>query len=578
MRKTFVVPASVLAVVLVAALAAFFITKAVHKRHAQTQERPIPRLVKKDGRFALMVDDAPYLVLGTEVSNSDAWPETLAKLWPALEAVQVNTVEIPIYWEQFEPQPGQYDYSLIDTILAGARQHNLRLVLLWFGTYKNGSQHYIPEWMKLDPARYFYAQDSNGQEVDSPSPFATASLDADKKAYAAFMEHLKQTDPQRTVIMIQVENEAGNWKSVRDFSPAAQKFFEAPVPTEVLKAMPPLKTSASPNWRQAYGPNADEYFNAWAVAKFVGDVASAGKAVYPLPTDVNVALRYPFHPGPPGHPGAVLAYESGAATDNVIPIWKVAAPAIDMIAPDMDNFGPDMDVHANDKLQTDPVAYEYELGLYRRDDNPLFVAETGDTGNARFLFSALNLQAIGFCPFGTAESSPDQVDAWTKDFRLLEPMQRQIARLNFEGKLQAVAEQQGKPTVTLPFGTWNALVSYGTSRTGPATGNPTPVGRALVARLGDNQFLVTGYYARVDFFPAGTEQQQKSQHIVDGTGQTPSALIDGKWQHRQFLRVEEGTYENGVFKFLRILNGSPTDHGLRFSGEPMVLRVSLATY
>jgi len=375
-----------------------------------------------------------------------------------------------------------------------------------------------------------------------------------------------------------VENEAGNWKSVRDFSPAAQKFFEAPVPTEVLKAMPPLKTSASPNWRQAYGPNADEYFNAWAVAKFVGDVASAGKAVYPLPTDVNVALRYPFHPGPPGHPGAVLAYESGAATDNVIPIWKVAAPAIDMIAPDMDNFGPDMDVHANDKLQTDPVAYEYELGLYRRDDNPLFVAETGDTGNARFLFSALNLQAIGFCPFGTAESSPDQVDAWTKDFRLLEPMQRQIARLNFEGKLQAVAEQQGKPTVTLPFGTWNALVSYGTSRTGPATGNPTPVGRALVARLGDNQFLVTGYYARVDFFPAGTEQQQKSQHIVDGTGQTPSALIDGKWQHRQFLRVEEGTYENGVFKFLRILNGSPTDHGLRFSGEPMVLRVSLATY
>ena len=253
-----------------------------------------------------------------------------------------------------------------------------------------------------------------------------------------------------------------------------------------------------------------------------------------------------------------------------------------MIAPDMDNFGPDMDVHANDKLQTDPVAYEYEMGLYRRDDNPLFVAETGDTGNARFMFSALNLQAIGFCPFGTAESSPDQVNAWTMDFRLLEPMQREIARLNFEGKVKAVAEQQGKPTVTLPFGTWNALVLYGTSRTGPATGNPTPVGRALVAQLKDNQFLVTGYFTKVDFFPAGTLEQQKAEHnagglMVGGIGQVPSALIGGKWQHRQFLRVEQGTYENGVFKFDRILNGSTTDHGLRFGGEPMVLRVSLAT-
>ena len=184
-------------------------------------------------------------------------------------------------------------------------------MLLWFGTYKNGNQHYIPEWMKLDPVRYFHAVNSNGQAVDSPSPFCTASLDADKKAYAAFMEHLKHADPQRIVIMLQVENEAGNWESVRDFSPAAQKFFEARVPPEILKAMPVMTNAASPTWQQAYGPNADEYFNAWAVAKFVGDVAAAGRAVYPLPMDANVALRYPFHPGPPGHPvGAGLRERS----------------------------------------------------------------------------------------------------------------------------------------------------------------------------------------------------------------------------------------------------------------------------
>jgi len=133
-------------------------------------------------------------------------------------------------------------------------------------------------------------------------------------------------------------------------------------------------------------------------------------------------------------------------------------------------------------------------------------------------------------------------------------MQREIARLNFEGKLKAVAEEQGKITESLPFGDWNAVVSYGASRNNRAMGNPEPVGRALVAQLKDNQFLVTGFFSRVDFEPTDSDK------------------------HRQFLRVEEGTYENGVFKFLRIWNGDETDWGLNFGAEPVVLRVSLATY
>jgi hypothetical protein len=103
-------------------------------------------------------------------------------------------------------------------------------------------------------------------------------------------------------------------------------------------------------------------------------------------------------------------------------------------------------------------------------------------------------------------------------------------------------------------------------------------GRALVAQLSDNQFLVAGYFCTVDFFPAGNAQQRASQHIVEGTGQIPSALIDGKWQHRQFLRVEQGVYDNGVFKLLRSQNGDATDFGLKFGEEPVVLRVMLATY
>ena len=122
------------------------------------------------------------------------------------------------------------------------------------------------------------------------------------------------------------------------------------------------------------------------------------------------------------------------------------------------------------------------------------------------------------------------------------------------------------------------MISYGGGRGGTAKGNAEPVGRALVAQLKENQFLVAGYFCRVDFRPAGTEAERKAGQVVNGSGQTPSAQIDGKWVHRQFLKVEEGTYENGQFKFVRILNGDQTDWGLGLGAEPDVLRVSVATY
>jgi len=528
-----------------AVLAALVATNVAVTIPAQVKERPIPRVMKKDGRFALFVDDAPYLMLGAQVHNSSDWPAMLPKVWPAMEYLNVNTVEIPVYWEQFEPRRGQYDYTAIDTLLSEARRHRVRLVVLWFGTWKNGSQHYMPEWMKLAPDRYPHVVDKNGHAVDSPSPFATASLDADKSAFTAFMRRLKAADPQRTVIMVQVENEPGTWGSVRDYSAAAQKLFEAPVPPEVLSAMQVKAASPSPNWQAAFGPEAEVCFHAWAVARYVGQVAAAGKAAYPLPLYANAALRDPLKPGAPG------SYESGGPTDNVLPIWKVAAPALDILAPDI--------------YQNDPAAYLKVLELYHRDDNALFVPETGGAGNARFFFSALGLQAIGYSPFGmdytrnrsAAEGSGPReafLTPWAMNYRLIGPMQREIARLNFEGKLQAVAEEKGKLGETLPFGPWNAQVSYGASRNNRAVGNPEPTGRVLVAQLKDNQFLVAGYFCRVDFRPASAEQ------------------------HRQFLRVEEGTYENGVFKFLRIWNGDETDWGLNFGAEPVVLRVSLATY
>ena len=516
---------------------------------AQTGGAPLPRIVQKDGRYALFVDDAPFLILGAQVNNSSAWPAMLPKVWPAIAYVEANTIEVPIYWEQFEPQPGQFDYANLDTLLSQAREHNVRLVLLWFGAWKNGSSHYMPLWMKAEPERYPRITGKDGRAVDSPSPHAPATLAADQRAFAALMRHLKTADQRHTVILVQVENEAGTYGAVRDYSPAAQKLFEGPAPRELLAALH-RDAGRGANWQEVFGAESEELFHAWSVAHFIGQVAAAGKAEYGLPLYTNAALRDPLQPGPPG------SYESGGPTDNVIPVWKAAAPALDLVAPDI--------------YMSDSARYLKVLELYGRPGNALFVPETGNSAvYARFFFAALGHQAIGFAPFGidytgysnaplgAARINEESLAPFALNYKLIGPMMREIARLNFEGRLQAVAEESGAHSQTLEFGPWKAVVSYGVPAFGPGSnppGNPQPVGRALVARLGDNQFLAAGFFCRIDF------------------------RTNAPGKQREFLRVEEGAYRDGEFQAERLWNGDQTDWGLNFSSAPQVLRVTLGTY
>ena len=516
---------------------------------AQTPNRPLPRIVHKEGRHALFVDDAPYLMLGVQVNNSSAWPPMLPKVWPAVEALHANTVEMPIYWEQLEPQQGKFDYSVVDELLKQARQHNVRLVLLWFGTWKNGSGHYMPEWMKRSPNLATHILGADGRPLDSPSPYAKAALEADIRAFSALMGHLKLVDTQRTVLMVQVQNEPGTWGGVRDYSPTAQKLFESPVPATLLTALRKTTRSGA-NWQEVFGADAEEFFHAWSVASYIGQVAAAGKAIYALPLYTNAAVRDPLNPGRPP------SYESGGPTDNVIPIWKAAAPALDLLAPDI--------------YIPDSTRYLKVLELYARPDNALFVPESGNKPEfARYVFAAIGNGAIGFAPFGldytgysnaplgAAKVTEELVEEFALNYKLLEPMSREIARLNFEGKLKAVVEEEGKPTQSLDFGSWSAKVFYGLPQFGfgdRPPGNSKPTGRALVAKLSEDEFLVAGLFCRVDF------------HNV-----TPG-------KQRQFMKVEEGKYDSGVFKPLRIWNGDQTDYGLNFTAEPQILRVRLGTF
>ena len=510
----------------------------------------MPRIVQKDGRYALLVDGAPYLILGAQVNNSSAWPAMMPKVWPAIEYLHANTIEMPVYWEQFEPEQGRFDYSLVDTLLSQTRAHHLHLVLLWFGTWKNGSSHYRPEWMKRAPERYPLMTGANGRPLDSPSPYSAEALQADIRAFTALMRHLKAIDAEHTVLMVQVENEPGTWGSVRDYSPAAQKLFESPVPHELLTALH-KETLAEGTWQAVFGDDAEEFFHAWSVARYIEQVAAAGKAAYPLPLYVNAALRNPLVPSRPP------SYESGGPTDNVIPIWKAAAPSIDLVAPD---------IYMNENAQ-----YLKVLDLYHRSDNALLVPETGqDPTYAPYFFAALGHQAIGFSPFGldytkyanaplgATSITEESLAPFALNYKLVGPMDREIARLNFEGKLQAVVEKKGEPRQSMEFGPWAVTVSYGLGQfgSGDPRGNPEPTGRALVAQLGENQFLVAGFFCRVDF--------------------RVSDAASGK--QRQFVRVEEGTYDAGKFHPIRIWNGDQTDWGLNFASAPQVVRVSVGMY
>ena len=155
---------------------------------------------------------------------------------------------------------------MVDSLVEGARQNDLRLILLWFGTWKNGVMDYAPAWVKQNPAQYPRMKDSHGQEIRVLSPHSRANLEADSRAFSAFLGHLREVDGDRhTVIMVQVENEPGSLGSVRDFSEEANRIFAGAAPAALVQGL----HKKAGTWNEAFGADADETFAAWHVACYM---------------------------------------------------------------------------------------------------------------------------------------------------------------------------------------------------------------------------------------------------------------------------------------------------------------------
>jgi beta-galactosidase GanA len=524
---------------------------------AQGSESQLPRIVTEKGHHALIVDGAPYTILGAQVNNSSAWPAVLPKVWPAVEQLQANTLYVPIAWEQIEPREGQFDFSFLDTLLDEARQHRVRLGLLWFATWKNNAPNYAPEWVKLDNARFPRVVDPTGKTRNSLSPHSRATLEADRNAFVRLMRYLRESDRERTVIMVQVQNEAGTYGSVRDYSPAAERLFRGQAPQRLLAKL----GQKAGTWTEVFGADADEFFHAWSIASFIGEVAAAGKREYALPMYVNAALRDPIAPGKP------IGYSSGGPTDNVLDLYRAAAPALDLIAPD---------IYMRESHKALRV-----LELYDRPDNPLFVAEIGnDKSYARYFFATLGRGGIGFTPFGidftgysnyplgSKHTDATMVAPFAANFRLIAPWSRFWARLAADGKVRGIAQPDDAAPQRVALGDFVATVSWKewqfgmkdwnwAGDIGEPEGRETPDGGVLLAQVGRDEYVLTGRNARVSFDVA---DRNASRNFI-------------------FARVEEGHFDGrGAWVFERVWNGDQTDYGVNFTTLPQVLKVRLATY
>jgi hypothetical protein len=521
------------------------------------QNESIPYLKKSREGTQLMVNGKPFLVLGGELHNSSSSGFSYMRpIWEQMHKKNLNTVIAPVYWELLEQQEGRYDFSLVDSMLAGARSQQLHLVLLWFASWKNGYSVYAPAWVKRNTAKYPRAKDPDGNLVNQLSTFGEATVQADARAFKTLMQHIRSVDAkQQTVVMVQIENEVGLFNHPRDYSEYANAAFGKQVPADLMQYLAANKDKLQPeldsawklngykmlgNWETIFGKSivdktnwqtlsylTEELFTVYQYAQYIGKVAAAGKEAYPIPMYVNAWLKQQSTPVPGRYP-------AGGPTPHTLDVWRAAAPAIDFISPD---------IYIPEVLQT--------AEQYHRKGNPLFIPEIkpgyASANQAFWIFAEQN--AIGMAPFGIDESSPE-ADPITKTYAVLEQAKELILQHQGKGTMKGFYLDSNYNKQTFDLGGYRVDAQLGSGSFADAAGfsvgeKKTSMAGGILINTGKDEFYAIGKDFKLTF----TTLEQ-----------------DGKTLDIEYC--DEGSFVNDQWVRTRRLNGDESraggDYGFGF--------------
>ncbi|WP_140986412.1 DUF5597 domain-containing protein [Asticcacaulis tiandongensis] len=505
-----------------------------------------PHLKKQGTATQLIVDGKPLLILGGELGNSTASDlKYLDGYWPTLKAIGLNTIIAPVEWDQIEPKEGIYDFAPLEGLIKQAEANNVKVVLLWFGAWKNSMSSYAPPYIKHNYKTYSRAQDDKGVPLDILSPYDPDNLTANQRVFGALMGHLKTFDKNHTVVMVQVENEPGMLPVVRDYSPQAQAAYKGQVPKTLTAYLQKHKASLHPyvrdvwaakgnktagTWSEVFGDSieAQEIFQAWGYAVYLNELTKSGKAAYDMPMYVNVALNSPEQ-----KPGE---YPSAGPLPHLFDIWKAGGPDIDLMA---------MDIYYPNYLEW--------ADKFKRPDNPVFVPEANragktDAGGNAF-YTLGELDGIGFAPFHI-ETLPDhETHPLTDAYRVLTQIAPIVlanqgkgtmrgfkAPLSYEGVLDETPR-------TFDLGGYTLTVSMVDSRTPKDTQDIAAHG-GLIIQTGKDEFLAAGRGVIIRFSDAAQNSGYRVglEQIVEGE------FIDGQWVGGRWLNGDE----SGQGRYLRL--------------------------